>query len=78
MLNKTLRERMIAEERITAAGEYAAPQLLKVLVESRDPAKELEAAKAIRLLESKAVLPLAMSLVDLDASGQRKVVALLG
>lgn len=78
MLRGTLRERMIAEERLTAAGEYAVPQLLKVLVDSKDSALELEATKRLVELKRQAVLPLSMSLANLDSTSQRKVVAILG
>ena len=78
MLRGTLRERMIAEERLAAAGEYAVPQLLKVLVDSKDSALELEATKRLVELKRQAVLPLSMSLANLDSTSQRKVVAILG
>ena len=78
MLRGTLRERMIAEERLTAAGEYAVPQLLKVVVESKDSAHELEASKRLVSLKRHAVLPLSMSLANLDSASQRKVMAILG
>ena len=78
MLRGTLRERMIAEERIAAAGEYAVPQLLKVVVDSKDTALELEATKHLVALKRHAVLPLSMSLANLDSNSQRKVIAMLG
>lgn len=77
MLRGTLRERMIADERLMAAGEYAVPQLLKVVVDSTDSALELEATKRIVGLKRQAVLPLSLALVNLDANSQRKVVAML-
>lgn len=78
MLRGTLRERMIAEERLNAAGEYAVPQLLKAVVESKDTALELEASKRLVELKRDAVLPLSMALANLDPGSQRKVIAILG
>lgn len=78
MLGKSLRERMLAADRLDAAGEYAVPQLVKALVETRDPALELEVVKRLESLKRFAVLPLSMSLADLDSVAQRKVVAILG
>lgn len=78
MLRGTLRERMIAEERLSAAGEYAVPQLLKVVVDSKDTALELEATKHLIALKRHSVLPLAMALSNLDSNSQRKVIAMLG
>jgi hypothetical protein len=78
MLRGSLRERMIAEERLNAAGEYAVPQLLKVVVESKDTALELEATKRLVALKRHSVLPLSMALANLDSASQRKVIGMLG
>lgn len=77
MLGGTKREQMIAQERLMAAGEFAVPQLLKVVVETKDPALELAAARQIVALKRHAVLPLSMALSTLDAGSQRKVVGML-
>lgn len=77
MLSKTQRQRMIGEERISAAGEYAVAQLLKAFVETKDPAVELAVARNIVALKRQAVLPLSMALVSLDSASQRKVAGML-
>lgn len=78
MLGGSTRERMLAAERLDAAGEYAVPQLLKTLVDTRDAAVELEVVKRLEALKRFSVLPLSMALADLDPTAQRKVVAILG
>ncbi len=77
MLSKTLREQRLGEERLAAAGEYAVPQLLKVVVDAKDPASELAATKNLVALKRFAVLPLGMSLTSLDPTSQRKIVGVL-
>lgn len=77
MLGKSLREQRLGEERISAAGEYAVPQLLKVIVESNDPKAELAATRNLVALKRHAVLPLSMALADLPPDAQRKVVGIL-
>jgi hypothetical protein len=77
MLGGTKREQMIAEERLMAAGEYAVPQLLKVVVETKDPAIELAASRQLVNLKRHAVLPLSMALSGLDSASQRKVAGML-
>lgn len=78
MMQGTLRERTLANERILAAGEYAVPQLLKAVIEAKDPARELEARKALVALKRQSVLPLSMALANLDTDSQRKVISILG
>ena len=77
MLTKTLREQRLGEERLAAAGEYAVPQLLKTIVDTKDPAVELAATKALIGLKRLAVAPLGLSLGALDPASQRKVVGVL-
>lgn len=77
MLSKTLRERRLGEERLAAAGEYAVPQLLKVLVEAKDAEIELAATKCLVALKRMSVAPLGLSLNSLDPVAQRKVVGVL-
>ncbi|MEY2794495.1 MAG: hypothetical protein RIR10_211 [Planctomycetota bacterium] len=77
MLGKTLRERRLGEERIQAAQEYAVPQLLKALVDAKDPQQNLKVVACLRALGNDAVLPLAMSLRDLPPEAQREVAAIL-
>ncbi|MDI9403720.1 MAG: hypothetical protein QM516_07595 [Limnohabitans sp.] len=77
MLSKTLREQRIAEERLNAAGEFAVPQLLAVIVEGTDAKAEVAATRNLVALKRFAVMPLAMSLDRLPPEAQRKVVGML-
>ena len=77
MLSKTLREQRIAEERLQAAGEYAVPQLLAVIVDGTDAKAELAATRNLVALNRLSVLPLSMSLTNLHGDAQRKVVGIL-
>ncbi len=77
MLSGTLRERRLGEERISAAGEYAVPQLLKVLVDAKDASVELAVTKNLVSMKRLAVAPLGLSLNSLDPASQRKVVGVL-
>ncbi len=77
MLGGTQRQKMLAEDRLVAAGEYAAPQLLATLASTNDPAVELAVSRRLAGLKRYAVLPLSMSLRDLDAATQRKVLGIL-
>ena len=77
MLGKTLREQHLGEERLMAAGEYAVPQLLKVLVDAKDPATELAVTKSLVSVKRLAVAPLGLALNSLDPVSQRKVVGVL-
>lgn len=77
MLGKTQRERRLGEERLAAAGEYAVPQLLKVIVDAKDPTAELAAMNNLVAMKRLAVTPLGLSLNSLDPVSQRKVVSVL-
>jgi hypothetical protein len=77
MLGGTLRQQRLGEERLLAAGEYAVPQLLKTLVDAKDPQTELLAAKNLVAIRRLAVTPLGIALGSLDPAAQRKVVGVL-
>ncbi len=77
MLSKSLREQHLGAERLVAAGEHAVPQLLKVLVEAKDPATELAATQNLIAIKRLAVMPLGLALNSLDPASQRKVVGVL-
>ena len=77
MLGKSMRQQRLGEERLLAAGEYAVPQLLKMLVDAKDPSAELTATKNLIALRRHAVAPLGMALNALDPASQRKVVGVL-
>ncbi len=78
MLTGSMREKMLAEERLVAAGEYAVPGLLAVVVESRNPQLEVAATKVIERIKRQAVLPLCAALMKVGPNPQRKICNMLG
>ena len=77
-LTGTLRQQMFAKERLGAAGEYAMPQLLKVVTSGKDAGLELAATGVIESMRRYAVMPLCAALPKLDPVNQRKVCDMLG
>lgn len=77
-LTGTLRQQMFAKERLAAAGEYAMPQLLKVITSAKDAGLELAATGVIESMRRYAVMPLCAALPKLDPVNQRKVCDMLG
>lgn len=78
LLTGTLRQQMFAKERLAAAGEYAMPQLLKVVTTGKDAGLEVAATRVIEEMRRYAVHPLCAALPKLDPTNQRKVCDMLG
>jgi hypothetical protein len=79
MLNSHQRAKLIAEQRLEAAGEYAVPQLLLVITEGDDEGLKLRCADMIEKIGRQAVTPLTEALPNLgDPVAQRVVIDLLG
>jgi hypothetical protein len=78
MLVGNLRGQMQAQARLEAAGEYAVPALLRVIVQNRGPDLELAATNMIKRIKRQAVTPLCEALPELDPTTQRKVCDMLG
>ncbi|MBB48684.1 MAG: hypothetical protein CMJ33_09120 [Phycisphaerae bacterium] len=78
MLGGTLRQKMLAETRLVAAGEYAMPALLAAVVDGSDPVLEVAATTVIERIKRQAVLPLCAALMQVDPSAQRKICNMLG
>ena len=78
MLSGTLRQKMLAETRLVAAGEYAMPALLAAVVDGNDPVLEVAATTVIERIKRQAVLPLCAALMQVDPSAQRKICNMLG
>lgn len=78
MLGGTLRQKMLAETRLVAAGEYAMPALLAAVVDGNDPVLEVAATSVIERIKRQAVLPLCAALMQVDPSAQRKICNMLG
>jgi len=72
------RARLLAAERLRAAGEYAVPQLLQVLVARSNPALETEAQRVLISMGADAVAPLSAALLDVDAITQERLARILG
>jgi hypothetical protein len=77
MLNGSLRAQMMGKRRLIEAGEYAVPQLLDVLVASKDPEVEIRVIEVIEEIKRQAVLPLCAALPELSATVQTKVCRML-
>lgn len=79
MLTGTQRQRLIAQRRLLAAGEYAVPALLQQITGGRDQRLSLASADLIRQIGPQAVTPLCEALPHIgNATAQRVVTDLLG
>lgn len=78
MLVGNLRGQMQARSRLQAAGDYAVPGLLRVIVGAKGPDLELAATDMLKSIGRQAVTPLAESLTSVDANTQRKICDILG
>lgn len=78
MLVGPLRGRLIAKERLVAAGEYAVPQLLRVIDEGGDPALVREVRAVIVQMGQQAVMPLSVALRQTPVQTQVVIADLLG
>jgi hypothetical protein len=71
------RERLVARERLAAAGEYAVPQLLKTMTAKDNLPLAAEARRLLSDMGRQVVFPLVAALPGLDSAGQEQVVAVL-
>lgn len=78
MLVGPLRGRLIAKERLVAAGEYAVPQLLRVIDEGGDPSLVREVRAVLVQMGQQAVMPLCVALRQTAVQTQVAVADLLG
>ncbi|NRA56862.1 MAG: HEAT repeat domain-containing protein [Phycisphaerales bacterium] len=78
MLTGPLRGRLLAKERLVAAGEYAVPQLLRVIDEGADPSLVREVRAVLVQLGQQAVMPLSVALREAAPQTQRAIADLLG
>lgn len=77
LLKGVQRGRMLARERLAAAGEYAMPQLLETLLKL-DPELRAEVTRLMIDMGQQSVTPLATALGQLDAANQETVADILG
>ncbi|MCA9284846.1 MAG: hypothetical protein KDA22_06520, partial [Phycisphaerales bacterium] len=78
MLVGTRRQQMLAEGRLLNAGEYAVPELLRQVIETKDPGMELAATDMLIRIKRQAVTPLGEALPMVDPASQRKISDILG
>lgn len=78
LLTGTARGRLLAQQRLAFAGEYAVPQLLAVLQDRKDPMLTSEVSALLGIMGRQAVQPLSSSLLGLDPATQEIVARVLG
>lgn len=77
MLDGPLRGQLMARNRLVEAGEYAVPQLLQTLIDTREPQMELRVTEVLGEIKRQAVLPLCAALPSLSPDLQAKVCRIL-
>jgi len=78
MLTGPLRGRLIAKERLVEAGEYAVPQLLRVIEDGSDGRLVREVRAVLVEMRQQAVLPLSVALREAPPATQIALAELLG
>ncbi|RNC81134.1 MAG: HEAT repeat domain-containing protein [Phycisphaera sp.] len=73
-----LRERLYARERLKAAGEYAMPQLIDALLQRADIQLRTQVQRLLNESGRSSVIPLSVSLMDIEPAAQEQVVNVLG
>lgn len=78
LLTGTQRQRIVARERLAAAGEYAMPQLLSALKQRDNPALIAEVRQLMVDMGRQAARPLQAAVSGLDTGTQEAVIGILG
>jgi hypothetical protein len=78
LLRGTTRQRLLAEDRLIAAGEYAVPPLLRTMFEKPDARTTRMVSKMLTDIGGDAVLPLSVALPHLSGESQVVVCRVLG
>lgn len=78
LLGGTTRQRILAEERLVAAGEYAVPPLLRTMLASPDARTTRKVRKMITGIGGDAVLPLSVALPHMSGESQGVICRVLG
>ena len=73
MLKGNMRGKMLAQQRLVAAGEYAVPKLLQVVTDSQDDRLKVAVGDVIIMIGRQAVTPLCEALPEIDPMSQRYV-----
>ena len=77
-LSGTTRQRLLAEDRLIVAGEYAVPPLLRTMFENPDARTTRMVSKMLTKIGGDAVLPLSVALPHLSGEAQVVVCRVLG
>ncbi len=77
LLGGNMRGRVLAEDRLLAAGEYAVPRLLNAFLYTDNRAVQVAASQVLSGLGQQAVMPLAVSLEALTPEHQELVLGVL-
>ncbi|MCH2161798.1 MAG: hypothetical protein MK085_07985, partial [Phycisphaerales bacterium] len=78
MLDGTRREQMIARGRLVAAGEYAVPALVRVVVEDNsDEVSRWNAERILQEIGREAVTPLTVAIPNVGPEDQRRLIEIL-
>ena len=78
LLRGTTRQKILAEERLKEAGEYAVPALLQTLQKSTDAKTARIVRDMLVAIQRDAVLPLSIALPHLDSNSKILIVKTLG
>src|ERR1051326_7110566 len=78
MLTGQQRPRLLARERLRAAGEDALPQLLQALLQHQEAELSAQTNRLLIDMGEQAVIPLCTALSQPDLSGQEEVAGILG
>ncbi|CAG0974559.1 hypothetical protein PHYC_01433 [Phycisphaerales bacterium] len=77
-LTGTLRGKLLARERLLAAGEYAMPQLLNALLDRQNAERRAEVQRVVVEMGRQAVVPMCVALMTLPPAHQELVADVLG
>lgn len=78
LLTGNLRGRLLAQERLVYAGEYAVPQLLAAYLDRNNIALSAEARKVLIAMGRQAIVPLGTAMMQMGPAEQEMVAELLG
>ncbi len=78
LLTGMTRGRLLAQQRLSFAGEYAVPQMLGVLQSRKDQLLSTEVSALLGVMGRQAVQPLCASLLGVDPATQEMIARVLG
>ncbi len=78
LLTGMARGRLLAQQRLAFAGEYAVPQMLLVLQARKDQLLSTEVAALLGVMGRQSVQPLCSALLGVDPASQEMIVRVLG